>query len=280
MIPRQSSKILASIIPILIYFSFQAIAQNQMTAKFMIKSVDSLAVALDSNAILAGVHCSDIDTTGKSNLWKYVYFSWDKSTGHPKNAYYFTAQNNYVVFDSLHPIGLGVYTLDSQWIDSDSAISISQLIGGSDIRRRFPTCTIAAYLYHYTSCPFIDMWNIDYRCSDSTRVITINATSGEVVTSVKESDNQTLPKRFELYQSYPNPFNPSTIISFSLSARSFVSLKVFDLIGKEVTSIVSEELSAGKYMRQWSANGMPSGVYFYRLQAGSFIETKKFVLLK
>jgi Secretion system C-terminal sorting domain len=250
-----------------------------MTAKFMIKSVDSLAVSLDSNAILAGVHCSDIDTTGKSNLWKYVYYSWNNLTKLPKNAYYFTAQNNHVVFDSLHPIYLGVYTLVNQWIDSDSAMSVSQRIGGSDIRRRFPTCTIAAYLYHYTSYPFIDMWNIDYKCSDSTRTIIINATTG-VVTSVNKSDNQTLPIGFELYQNYPNPFNPSTSISFSLPARSFVSLKVFDLIGREVTSIVSEELSAGKYMRQWSAKGMPSGVYFYRIQAGSFIETKKFVLLK
>ena len=166
MIPRQSFQILTAIALTMICYSFQVIAQNQMTAKFMIKSVDSLAVSLDSNAILAGVHCLDIDTTGKSNLWQYVYFSWNDLTKRPQNAYFLTAQNNHVGFDSLHPIGLGVYTLVNQWIDSDSAMSVSQLIGGSDIRRQFPTCTIAAYLYHNTTYPFIDMWNIDYKCSD------------------------------------------------------------------------------------------------------------------
>ncbi len=88
------------------------------------------------------------------------------------------------------------------------------------------------------------------------------------------------PTNFMLEQNYPNPFNPSTNISFNLPSRSFVSLKVFDVLGKEVASIVSEILSAGNYSRQWNAAGMPSGVYFYRLQAGSYIETKKLVLLR
>jgi photosystem II stability/assembly factor-like uncharacterized protein len=88
------------------------------------------------------------------------------------------------------------------------------------------------------------------------------------------------PTRFVLEQNYPNPFNPSTNISFDLPARSFVSLKVFDLLGKEVASIVSEVLPAGHYSRHWNAAGMPSGVYFYRLHAGSYIEAKKLVLLR
>lgn len=84
--------------------------------------------------------------------------------------------------------------------------------------------------------------------------------------------------QFDLMQNYPNPFNPSTIISFSLPTRSFVSLKVFDSIGREVATIISEEMSSGNYARQWNAIDFPSGVYFYRLQAGSFMETKKIVL--
>ena len=90
----------------------------------------------------------------------------------------------------------------------------------------------------------------------------------------------TLPTTFKLLQNFPNPFNPSTTIFFSLPLRSFVSLKVFDLIGKEVTTIVSEQLSAGNYSRKWNAEGLRSGVYFYQLQAGSFTETKKLILLK
>jgi hypothetical protein len=88
------------------------------------------------------------------------------------------------------------------------------------------------------------------------------------------------PNSFTLEQNYPNPFNPTTTISFSLPSKSFVSLKVFDVIGREVAIIVSEELSAGNYSRQWNATNLSSGIYFYRLQSGSYIETKKLVLLR
>lgn len=98
-------------------------------------------------------------------------------------------------------------------------------------------------------------------------------------TSVERSSNE-LPVHFSLGQNYPNPFNPSTTISFNLSSRSFVFVKVFDLFGREVATVVSEELPAGTYARQWNAAGLASGVYFYRLQAGSFSETKKLTLLR
>jgi hypothetical protein len=87
-------------------------------------------------------------------------------------------------------------------------------------------------------------------------------------------------KDFSLNQNFPNPFNPATTISFSLPKQSFVSLKVFDLLGREAVTIVSEEMLAGNYSRQWNATGLPSGVYYYRLQAGSFTETKKLLFLK
>jgi hypothetical protein len=99
-------------------------------------------------------------------------------------------------------------------------------------------------------------------------------------TGVHSTDEQIIPQNYTLLQNYPNPFNPVTNISFSLPLRSYTSLKVFDVIGREVTVIVSEELSAGSYTRQWNAAQMPSGVYFYKLHAGSYTETKKLILLK
>ncbi len=89
-----------------------------------------------------------------------------------------------------------------------------------------------------------------------------------------------MPNSFSLYQNYPNPFNPTTTISFALPSQSVVSLKVFDMLGREVSTIVSGELQAGTYTRQWNASAFASGVYFYRLQAGTFNETKKLLLLK
>jgi len=81
-------------------------------------------------------------------------------------------------------------------------------------------------------------------------------------------------------QNFPNPFNPTTNISFNLPSESFVSLKVFDVLGKEVAVLLSEEMPPGKHTRQWNALSFPSGVYFYRLQAGSFVDAKKTILLR
>jgi lysophospholipase L1-like esterase len=83
-----------------------------------------------------------------------------------------------------------------------------------------------------------------------------------------------------LGQNYPNPFNPATNISFNLPTRSFVSLTVLDLLGREVTPILSEEMPAGTYSQEWNASGCPSGVYFYCLRAGSFTETKRMMFVK
>jgi hypothetical protein len=94
------------------------------------------------------------------------------------------------------------------------------------------------------------------------------------------SNSQPVVRSFSLQQNYPNPFNPSTMISFSIPSKGFVSLKVFDLLGREVVIIISEEMSAGNHTQQWNAKDLSSGVYFYRLQAGSFSETKKLVLLR
>jgi hypothetical protein len=100
-----------------------------------------------------------------------------------------------------------------------------------------------------------------------------------VVTSVTQIDDR-VPKTYTLSQNYPNPFNPSTTISFTLPSRSFVSLKVFDLLGREVATLVNENKNAGACSVRYDASTLTSGVYFYRLLAGSFIETKKLLFLK
>ena len=89
-----------------------------------------------------------------------------------------------------------------------------------------------------------------------------------------------ISESFLLHHNYPNPFNPSTTISFSLSRTSFVSLNVFDALGRKVAALVSEELPAGTFARQWNAEGFASGVYYYQLQAGRFLQTNKLVLLR
>jgi hypothetical protein len=88
------------------------------------------------------------------------------------------------------------------------------------------------------------------------------------------------PSTYNLYQNYPNPFNPSTKISYQLPFGSNVSLKVYDILGNEIATLVDEYKPAGMYNVQFTMNNLPSGVYFYQLKVGEFIQTKKMVLLR
>jgi hypothetical protein len=88
------------------------------------------------------------------------------------------------------------------------------------------------------------------------------------------------PASFMLHQNYPNPFNPSTTIIFDLPKASEATLKIFNIIGEEMATLVSDRLSAGSYSYEWDAHNLPSGVYLYRLEAEGFIQTKKMILIR
>jgi hypothetical protein len=92
--------------------------------------------------------------------------------------------------------------------------------------------------------------------------------------------NTEVPSGFTLKQNYPNPFNPTTNLEFGISKLGFVTLKIYDVIGKEVVTLVNENLSPGSYQLQWSGEGYSSGVYFYELSSGNIKETKRMLLLK
>ena len=103
--------------------------------------------------------------------------------------------------------------------------------------------------------------------------------TGIASTAVEPSD-AIVPNTPLLSQNYPNPFNPTTVIRYQISAVSVVTLKVYTILGLEVTTLVNERKSPGAYSVQWNASGCASGMYFYRLQAGTFSDTKKLVLVK
>ena len=97
---------------------------------------------------------------------------------------------------------------------------------------------------------------------------------------VSVADKKSVLNSFVLEQNYPNPFNPSTSIQYAVSNRQFISLKVYDLLGNEVATLVNEEKPAGEYEIEFNAESLPSGIYFYQLNAGNYIDTKKMVFLK
>jgi hypothetical protein len=99
-----------------------------------------------------------------------------------------------------------------------------------------------------------------------------------IVTGV--GTEQALPVRYALEQNYPNPFNPATTIRYALPHKSQVLLSVYNTLGQQVATLVNESQEAGIHEVRFDGSGLASGVYFYRLQAGSFVQTKKFVLLR
>lgn len=99
-------------------------------------------------------------------------------------------------------------------------------------------------------------------------------------TAVEPQPSAEIPQTFALHQNYPNPFNPSTTIEFALPKTSFVTLKIYDLLGNEVATLVAEKLPAGTHQRVWQVKGLASGVYLYRLEATGFVQTKKLILLR
>jgi flagellar hook assembly protein FlgD len=99
----------------------------------------------------------------------------------------------------------------------------------------------------------------------------------EIATVEKNID---IVHSFRLYQNYPNPANPVSIIKFSLQKSTPVTLKIYDILGREVALLVNERKLAGEHTVSWDAVSVPSGVYFYRMVAGYFIETKKMVVMK
>jgi hypothetical protein len=101
-----------------------------------------------------------------------------------------------------------------------------------------------------------------------------------VLSPTNISEESKLPLEFVLFQNYPNPFNPSTKIEYSILQNEFIKIKIFDVLGNEIVTLVSEEKSAGRHVVEFSAPELPSGIYYYSLEATGYSETKKMLLLK
>ncbi len=106
----------------------------------------------------------------------------------------------------------------------------------------------------------------------------INGVRYGIISDVENSFNRA--DKFMLLQNYPNPFNPTTTISYSIPKRGLVQLKVYDILGKEVATLVNEEKPAGKYSVKFNGSNLPSGVYFYNLRINNFVQSRKMILLR
>ena len=161
--------------------------------------------------------------------------------------------------------GVARFTTDGgeNWFEDDS---VTSLLNGETIKK------FVLFGDNYGFAIGENDWNM-LIAPDSTYLDSIGT-----ITDVKEK--YTVVENFKLYQNYPNPFNPTTTIRYSITKTGLVTLKVYNLIGEEITTLVNEEKTAGNYKVEFDASKLPSGVYLYQIKAGSFSQTKKMLLIK
>jgi hypothetical protein len=178
---------------------------------------------------------------------------------------------------------IGFYNVSKSLTDSIEIFSITSRYGLVDISKS--NFLIDAISEDSVSLTFdvdeilLNKDTINVSSSEGDFLITFFILGKGTITAIEQNSIET-PNQYELYQNFPNPFNPSTKIRYSVPQSSTIVIKVFDILGNEIETLVDEEKFIGTYELTWNAERLPSGIYFYKLQSGSFVETKKMVLMK
>ncbi len=123
------------------------------------------------------------------------------------------------------------------------------------------------------------MYTVAFVQNDNNKEV-INSEKGTFIATGIGNIGNGIPAEYSLSQNYPNPFNPVTTINYSIPKSGFVSLKVFDLLGKEVATLVNGNAPAGNYSVEFHSGNLASGLYFYKMNSGNFSETKKLIITK
>jgi plastocyanin len=177
--------------------------------------------------------------------------------------------------ESYSPSSLNVFVGDTiQWVGTfaEHPLSSTSVPAGA---KSFHQTSGSIFSYPVTSAG-----TYKYQCDFHASLGMVGSFVAITTAGVENQLAASLPNAFRLEQNFPNPFNPSTLISFDLPIQTFVTLKVYNLIGQEVAMLVNEQMAAGRYSKTWNAETMPSGVYLYRLQTASFSETRKLIVTK
>ena len=214
-----------------------------------------------------------------------ITFATDTAFATAGAVHILTAHNTGFSFDQWHAIGVsfgsqGQYImLDNKVVASDPQFTLA-LNSEGNFFAPVDTPTIGQLISVFWGPNQYDggFYGTVDRFRASTKQLDWSLTD-TVLTDVRNYSSA-LPRTYALYQNYPNPFNPSTVISYQLPSNAFVVLKVFDVLGREVETLVDQRESAGNHSVTFNASSLPSGVYLYRLQAGVYHDTKKLLLLK
>lgn len=180
------------------------------------------------------------------------------------------------------------YYLNLTWTDSSSSESgfiIERMDGNPAANSFYSLDTVGANISSYIDSSFGSESIYSYRVKAFNTLIESEYSNTIQIELVSMEETGEIPSDYSLYQNYPNPFNPTTIIKYSIPSlvkgrSSFVHLRVYDALGKEVATLVSEEKSPGNYQIEFNGSGLSSGIYLYRITTGKFIEVKKMILVK
>jgi subtilisin family serine protease len=254
----------------------------------------------DKNYIILRYTITNTSGADISNLFAGLYFDWDMIEGSGANdltAYDNTGNFGYVHHQGLVPdttIGIGLlsgsnyrfYAITNSsfgYTDAEKWSALSSLLAPNSAGPADIANVTSSGPYTVPSNGTID---VAFAIAADTNLANLrtsfaNARSkyNTIVTSVNDNKNP-LPLQFELSQNYPNPFNPSTLIKFAIPSGSHVILKIYDMLGREVRTLLNEEKAPGNYSVNFIAGNLPSGVYLYKLSAGNFTAAKKLILIK
>jgi len=254
-------------------------------------------VTSDNNG---NIYLTDFDAKKiyKVNIQSHAYSTFVSGLTRSPNGIIYEEENNRLLFCSFgHNIPILAVDLNDSTLSVVANTTLANCDGFAkdDFGRYYITSWYTLSMYRFDSVfsspPEVFYTNagapvdISYNSRDDILAVPLmNANTVVFIpitppVSVRD-ENSKPPQKFFLKQNYPNPFNPVTTISYNLPVKSYVELVVYNTLGESVVQLVNEEKEAGRYEVKIDATGLPSGIYFYRLSAGSFVETKKMVLMK
>ncbi len=261
-----------------------------VTAKEKFGEIDGTAKSYAGDAQLMFVVGGEADTIidGRAHVWVYGYKSPTKgkfSVWYLMGAIVTDISDTAwfdLPFDITKPLNFDSYK------DSDVLAAVGENFGGSWFRSNYQLISMT---YAYFQSPFdttIYFYSI-YQGLDTTTgrikeyIVLVDPVSGMFAgafTKVEKDATVGIPTNFALYQNYPNPFNPTTTITYDIPLRANVKLTIYNVLGQKVAILVDEVQEPGRYNVTFNANDLPSGVYFYRLEADKFVQMRKMLLVK
>jgi serine protease len=248
--------------------------------------------------VIARYDITNISGSAISNLYIGLFFDWDIASYSTNRTGYDGTRSLAYAWDNNTPTApyIGVRALDSAAGCRgliNTSLTIDRAAKWNWISGGFSQSTVGPgdIFYVISSGPYAlgvgERRMVGFAMTGGTNLAELQThadaarTKWDVIRSlVSVGEDETMPRAFDLKQNYPNPFNPSTNIRFDVPVSAFVSLKVYNVLGQEVASLVNEIKQPGDYEVLFDAVGFTSGVYFYRMSAGAFVQTKKLILLR